>query len=314
MAQEPTSDVVLAITASPSFAEDGACFAARHSGLYRSIDGGRSWQFAYQSLRLTETLVTQAVAISPDFVHDRTVLAGVNGGILRSVDGGKRWLVYRLPTPPPVVTSLAFSPDYMKDGIALCGTMEDGVFCSTDRGTRWTAWNFGLLDLHVLCLAISPAFARDTTVFVGTDSGIYRSKNGGRAWRAVSFPMESAPVISLSLSPAFADDGTLYAGTENGGLYTSTDGGKNWTIVTQFDDPVNQIVLGSDWQRKPEVLLLVGPSLQHSRNAGQTWKKRRIRLPIKDDLICLAAPLGVSRSCPLIIGTVNAGVLLISPD
>jgi len=311
MTLEPTSDLVLAIATSPTFAEDSACFAARQSGLYRSVDGGKSWQFAYQSLKLKEALTTQTVVISPDFVHDRTVLAGVNGGILRSTDAGKRWQVYQLPSPPPVVTSLAFSPDYMKDGTAFCGTMEDGVFCSTDRGTHWTAWNFGLLDLHILCLAVSPTFARDETIFVGTDSGIYRSKNGGRAWRAVNFPMKSAPVISLALSPVYAGDGTLYAGTENGELFVSTDGGKDWNIAARFDDPINQIVLGSDWPRKPELLLLVGPSLQYSRDAGQIWKKRRIRLPVADDPTCLAAPLGVSRSSPLLIGTVSKGVFLI---
>jgi photosystem II stability/assembly factor-like uncharacterized protein len=311
MINEPTSDLVLAIVASPAFAEDGICFAARQSGLYRSVDGGRSWQFAYQSLKLKEVLTTQAVVISPDFVHDRTVLVGVNGGILRSTDAGKRWQIYQLPSPPPAVTSLAFSPDYMKDGTAFCGTMEDGVFCSTDRGTHWTAWNFGLLDLRILCLAVSPAFVQDETIFAGTESGIYRSRNGGRAWRAGDFLMDSAPVISLAFSPAYATDGTLYAGTENGELFTSTNGGKNWAVVARFGDPINQIVLGPDWQRKPELLLLVGPSLQYSRDAGQTWKKRRIRLPEADNPTCLAAPSGVSRSSPLLIGTVHKGVFLI---
>jgi photosystem II stability/assembly factor-like uncharacterized protein len=78
---------------------DNICFAARQSGLCRSVGGGKSWQSAYQSLKLQEALATQAVAISPDFVHDHMVLAGVKGGILRSVDGGRRWQVCQLPSP-----------------------------------------------------------------------------------------------------------------------------------------------------------------------------------------------------------------------
>jgi len=59
--------------------------------------------------------------------------------------------------------------------------------------------------------------------------------------------------------------------------------------------------MGADFQRRPELLLLVGSSLQYSCDAGQTWKKRRIRLPVADDPACLAAPSGVSRTSPLLI-------------
>ena len=39
-----TQDLVYALAASPNFDQDGVCFAARRSGLYRSEDGGRTWQ------------------------------------------------------------------------------------------------------------------------------------------------------------------------------------------------------------------------------------------------------------------------------
>ena len=71
-----TEDYVYALAASPSFAQDGICFAARRSGLYRSDDGGITWRSAYGSLDLEVPLTTLAVAVSPAFESDRSVFAG----------------------------------------------------------------------------------------------------------------------------------------------------------------------------------------------------------------------------------------------
>ena len=70
-------DIVYALAASPSFEEDGLCFAARPTGLYRSQDGARSWQDAYASLDLAAALTTPAVALSPAFETDATLFAGL---------------------------------------------------------------------------------------------------------------------------------------------------------------------------------------------------------------------------------------------
>ena len=216
------------LAASPDFAADRTVYAARATGLYRSIDGGASWQPAYDSLSLQSDLVTSTVAVSPDFVRDRTVFAGCSGGIVCSYDAGQTWHVITLPTPPSIVSGLAFSPNYAGDGIAFLGTMEDGVYRSADCGQNWARWNFGLFDLRVLALAVSPDFAHDETVFAGTETGIYISKSGGRSWRPLLLPDEAAPVMCLAVSPGFAQDGILWAGTDSAGLWLSADRGKRW--------------------------------------------------------------------------------------
>jgi len=157
-------DITYARAASPSFAQDGICFAARGSGLYRSDDGGHTWHFAYDALSLEAPLARMAVVVSPDFASDQSVFAGVLGGILRSFDGGQNWHITMLLSPPLVVTALVISPDYAQDGTLLAGTLEDGVFRSADRGRCWAAWNFGLLDLSILCLALSPSVEKHQNV------------------------------------------------------------------------------------------------------------------------------------------------------
>jgi len=308
-------DLVYSLATPSSFAQDGVCFAARFSGLYRSDDGGVNWHSAYGSLNLEAPLATTAVAVSPDFESDRSVFAGVQGGIMHSVDGGESWHVAVLRSPPPLISTLAVSPNFTHDGTLFAGTVEDGVFRSADRGSRWSAWNFGLLDLSILCMAVSPDFADDETLFVGTESGVFRSTNGGRAWREVGFPVDFAPVLSLALSPGYAHDGILFAGTESYGLFRSGDRGNTWTRLSKdvVTDTVNGIVLSPEFSTRPDVLVMLSTALLVSRDGGQSWSDWKAGLAAEQDveqgLVSVAAPQGLDPGAPLLIGLVEGGVL-----
>jgi photosystem II stability/assembly factor-like uncharacterized protein len=304
-------DVTYALAASPTFGQDGICFAARRSGLYRSQDGGMSWQNAYGSLNLQAPLMTLSVTLSPSFETDATVFAGVAGGILRSYDGGKGWVVTELASPPPVVSSIAISPNYADDGTLLACTVQDGVFRSGDRGGRWTAWNFGLLDLNVFGMAISPGFAQDETLLVGTESGVYRSTNGGRAWQETAFPLDCAPVLSLAPSPAYPGDHTMFVGTESSGLFQTDDGGQHWENIggDALDGAINAIVLSPEFPAKPEILVMLDDTLLISRDAGTSWSEwPNLK---QSSVTAVAAPQGLDPEAPLLIGLAGGEVIRI---
>jgi photosystem II stability/assembly factor-like uncharacterized protein len=302
MAEETqVPDFVYSLATSPNFAQDGICFAARASGLYRSDDGSLTWQNAYASLELDIPLTTAAVAVSPNFVP---------GGILRSGDGGQKWYIASLPSPPPFVSTLVVSPNFTHDGTLLAGTLEDGVFRSADRGSHWSPWNFGLLDLNVLSMAISPDFAHDEALFVGSGSGIFRSTNGGRAWREVNFPTDFAPVLSLAPSPDYAHDGTLFAGTESCGLFYSGDRGHTWTRLGKgaVTEAVNAVILSPQFPDKPDILVLLGEALLISRDGGHSWADWQADLSIEQGMVSVAAPQGLDPEAPLLVGLVEGGV------
>ena len=308
---DQVQEMVYALAASPNFATDGVCFAARQSGLYRSDDGGRTWRSLFDGLGLEALLSATSVALSPSFQSDGAVFAGVPGGILRSMDGGKNWSTAILPPPPPFISALAVSPNYANDGVVFAGTMEDGIFRSGDRGAHWEAWNFGLLDLNVLCLSISPDLAHDETLYAGTDSGVFRSTNGGRAWRETGFPAEAAPVLSLTVSPLFARDGVLFAGTESCGLFYSKDRGQSWQRVAKRNIPrtVNAILLSPRFPQKPDILVLTDKALLVSRDGGRSWSKRGTSAELKAGITSVVAPSGFGQRSRLLVGLADGRVL-----
>ena len=302
--ENQTEDLVYAVAASSG---SGVCFAARQTGLYRSDDGGTSWQPAFTSLELEATPPAVSVVLSPNFAEDQTLFVGVPGGIIRSYNGGDAWNIVALPAPPPFVSSMTVSPNYTKDGIIFAGTMEDGILRSGDRGTTWQSWNFGLLDLNTLCVAISPGFASDETVIVGTESGIFFSKNSGRAWRETAFPTEHAPVLSLFATTNSSGESLLLAGTESHGLFVSADYGKSWNAVSSLDasGPINSIIGDQN-----TILLLINDTIFISQDSGSTWTQRPMD-QTPDSVICVAAPAGITPQAPLLLGCADGSIIRI---
>lgn len=300
-------DLVYALTCTADLA---VCFAARGSGLYRSLDQGDSWIPCYGSLDLSEPLPTVSIVLAPEYdgVTHRTLFAGIPGGVLRSVDGGETWTASVLASPPPVVSCLAISPAFDEDGVVFAGTTEDGVFRSATHGSHWARWNFGLLDLHVYCLAISSGFATDETLFAGVESGLFRSTNGGRAWREIDLAIGYEPVISLALSPRFPEDGHLFAGTEEHGLQFSSDGGASWTRLGAelIHDPVNSIILSADYPRHRDLLVLCETAIWISADGGGSW---RLLEGTPERMSAVAAPQGLHSGATLLVGTLSGEVV-----
>ncbi len=291
-------DVIYAMSASPNFAADKLCYAARQSGLWKSQNGGLSWQSAFALLDLPTIPTATAVALS----SDGTVFVGVPGGILTSTDDGLNWVTSALPTPSPFITTFAVSPAYAQDGVALAGSMEDGVFVSEDHGKSWNAWNFGLLDQNIFCIAISPDFERDRCVYAGTESGIFCSKNGGRSWRAINFSNDNSPVLSLALSPQYALDGTIWAGTEYSGLFCSEDFGLLWEQIGPKGS-ANVIVLSSLFPTKPDILMLLDDKLLISRNRGQSWTTLDETRYSETSFRTVLAPISLDAGSSLLLGS-----------
>jgi photosystem II stability/assembly factor-like uncharacterized protein len=296
--ENQAEDVIYALVASPHFVAEKLCYAARQSGLWVSRDGGHLWRSAFASLDVPSLPPATAVAVSAE----GTVLVGVPGGLLTSNDGGQTWMTSALPRPAPFITTLVLSSDYQRDGVALAGSMEDGVFVSEDHGKSWNAWNFGLLDQNIFCIAMSPDFSHDKCVYAGTESGIFYSKNRGRSWRAINFPHDYSPMLSLALSPTYAFDGVIWAGTESNGLFCSQDHGLSWEQIGPKGS-VNTIILSPYFPKMPDILMLLDDTLLLSRNRGQSWSAANKSLSSGIGFTTVIAPVGLDAGSVMLLGS-----------
>lgn len=273
----PIADVVdenLQLDAVYGFATVGSTiYAARQSGLSRSVDGGVTWQDAFTSLDdLQPSPVTAITA------HGNTVLAGVKGAVICSQDAGENWNIVGLASPAPTVTAIVISPNFSEDSTALLSTADDGVFVSTDGGASWTAWNFGLIDVHVFALAFSPNYDVDKLIVAGTESGLFFSKSGGRGWNELPFPVSAAPVLSLAFSPTYAADGIIFAGTEATGLYIYADHGAHWQPVDHplISGAVNALITD---EQSSQINVLLEDQVVYSVDSGVTWQPSTFAIP-----------------------------------
>jgi hypothetical protein len=191
-----SSSGIDAIAFSPGYAMDrtarlsskSAYAWVKNRGLYRSTDGGDSWEQVFEEERWS----VQSLALSPRFPTDGMLFVGALFGQLhQSLDGGLTWqdLSAGLPAGTVWVRALALSPDFERDSTLFAG-LDEGVVKSTDGGHTWRPVNAGLplkdegQPPLVLSLAISPDYPTDGTLFVGlVDYGVYRSVDGGESWR-----------------------------------------------------------------------------------------------------------------------------------
>ncbi len=224
---------VRAFAISPNYQADhtllaGLTFGGRGGGgLYRSTDGGDTWQPTTRGL--TDLEVSQIV-FSPTFAQDQIIFLTTDyRGLFRSTDGGDTWLpladTYATDPSNVRVSSLAMSPAFASDRLVLITT--NHLLRSSDGGNTWV--DTGLPPGQVV---FSPNFAEDKLIL---SDGRWRSTDGGQTWQPAAAGLEpNQGTQSLFFSPNFATDQTVYL-----------------ILYQQYDQPLQlqrSIDAGRTWQ------------------------------------------------------------------
>jgi photosystem II stability/assembly factor-like uncharacterized protein len=121
-----------------------------YSGLYRSEDGGESWQ----QVGFSGTYWVRSIAINP---VNGDIFVGLFGSLYRSSDHGNTWT----ELPPQQVTAIAINAE----GRIFAGGY--GVETSTDNGATWQPFDDGLRSMFVWSLA----FDADGYLYAGEEGG-----------------------------------------------------------------------------------------------------------------------------------------------
>lgn len=193
-------------------------YAGTYGGVYKSTDGGMSWNATGLSHSIT------ALAVNPQ--NPVIIYAGTYGqGVFKSIDGGMNWIAVNNNLSNQLVQALVIDPQdpailYVgTQGFNISGTLSGGVYKSTNAGESWTAVNSGLSDTFITALAINPKMP--ATVYAATDrKGVFKSGNGGFSWTYMG------PGSLLAIDPQ--NPATLYTAYQSAGVFKSTNAGASW--------------------------------------------------------------------------------------
>lgn len=201
---------------------------ASGNSLWRSIDGGVSWQ------RLSVRGTSRAPILALATAADGTVLAGVAGaGVVRSDDAGETWSLSNAGLTSLPLFDLQLSPNYHSDGVLMAGCSDEGVLISRDGGQSWSWVTDGFPTATVNRLALSPGFSSDGCALALAADALFCSADGGDTWETVATVPEGTPITSVAFSPAFAEDRIIALGGYGGDVFLSKDAGMSWTPVAE---------------------------------------------------------------------------------
>jgi len=205
---------------------------AAGGGVFRSSDGGRTWQAAG-----LEGHAVRALALAPSAPD--TMVAGALDGVYRSRDAGRNWERISPEGHEDLhdLDSVAVDPHH--PDIIYVGTSHL-PWKTTDGGRHWVSIHEGMIDdSDVMSIVVDRA--HPARMFASACSGIYRSENSGALWRKIGgIPNTARRTHVIRQDPRHAQ--VLFAGTTEG-LWRSMDGGASWRRVTPADWSVNGLVV-----------------------------------------------------------------------
>jgi photosystem II stability/assembly factor-like uncharacterized protein len=278
-------------------------------GLFRSEDGGNSWQGSTTGVPQEWVNTTYWVAFDPkvrgrmwsvnSYTHDlpRPKMwrhqdpANYKGGVCISEDGGKTWRKSNSGMNETAPTHILLDPSSPPDARVLyVAGFGRGVYKSTDGGKTWSmknrgitqhqpfAWRLSLASDRTLYLVIARR-SEDGSIGNEKDGALYRSNDGAEHWEPVQLPKDvNAP---NALTPDSKSPQRLYlaawaraTGThgDGGGIFLSEDAGRNWRQIFDRDRHVYDVTVDPN---DANVVYASGfeSSAWRSTDRGEHWSR-----------------------------------------
>jgi photosystem II stability/assembly factor-like uncharacterized protein len=208
--------------------KDQALFAGAQNGIYKSTDGGATFQRIINGFPPNISLFAWSLTVSGgDIVAAITVLLSPSealDGIFYSSDDGSTWHQATLPITPTAVTSVASDGSSLAyAGVFGQSSSVKGLYKSTDAGVTWAQRPALNVDIERLA-------ANGSNVLAGDLFGAYYSTDFGESW-AFSDPPGNCPFGCGIFTYTFRGS-SIFAG-DTAGMFFSTDSGATWIPVNE---------------------------------------------------------------------------------
>jgi len=233
-----------------------------NGGLWKSTNFCQSWTSIFDEQN-TSSIGTVAIdPVNPEIIYCgtgesnslRSYYPGT--GIYKSVNGGLNWTFIGLDSSY-TIGNISINPNNTQEIFAAAGgwtrrkNPQRGIYRSTDGGSSWSkklylSDSVGAVDVVIDPNNTAKIFAamwerqrrEDYVKYGGRYSGIYVSTNSGNNWSPVSggFPVNDVNMGRIALDISNSNSQIIYALTastagSSRGLYKSTNGGVNWTLI-----------------------------------------------------------------------------------
>lgn len=193
--------------------------AGTNTGVWRSLDAGRSWK------QLPTTGMTniniESLAIDPR--NDNVVYAGSWHLPFKTTDGGQTW---RVTNNGIIDDSDVFAIDINeRDADHIIASACSGIYETKNAGDSWKKIQ-GIPSQSRRTRAILQHPTIPGLVFAGTTEGFWRSARAGEnnSWMVTT--SRQLEINSIAVHPDTPND--VYIATNNYGVMVSRDGGKNF--------------------------------------------------------------------------------------
>ena len=154
------------------------------SGVYKSTDGGSTWNLRNNGINHTELLSLAIDPVTPNTLYLGVSFCCVVGShIYKTTDGADSWAP--IPGAPPLVPSSIVIDPLNHLTIYVADSVSPGaVYKSPDAGTTWQ--NLGLTGSSARSVAVSPLTAG--LVYATNDQGLFQKCRWWRELVPGTFP------------------------------------------------------------------------------------------------------------------------------
>jgi len=275
--------------------DDNILYAGTELGVYRTKDGGNTWELKSQGLPKSNNEYPYIYTLVKDLSDQNRVYVGTLYGVHKTVDAGENWVEKNNGLTNTNVYTLAMDPT--SSNILYAGTA-NGIFKTIDGAEKWEVkGDFPYSNNSVWRLAIAP---NDNSVlyasiedWFGTEGKIYKSINGGESWQPGSGNLPTdIEVWGITISPV--DNNVVYIAVDGNGIYKTVDGGKTWQLRNSGLTSTNVISLAISQQN--DEIVFAGTEddgVFATIDGGENWNQldKGLDSDLNKHICCLAMDL-----------------------